>query len=118
MKINISQPVLDYENKEIKTDEKGGVLTYFDVFINSINSNVQGETPLTAEKKNQIFQLSKKMYSHKDPNFTPEELTLIKERVSKAYAPLVYGRVVEIIDGTANEEEVAQIEANENSDKK
>lgn len=111
MKIKINASVLDYEGKEIMAPGKEGekALTFFDVFINSLNGQTPNDAPLTAEKKNQIYQISKKIYSSSEPNFTPEQLTVIKERVGKSYAPMVYGKVCEVIDGT----EVPEITASE-----
>lgn len=99
MKIKIKEPILDYEGKEIKQPPEDKTLTFFDVFINSLNSQMNGEPPLPAETKNKIYQISKKIYASDEPNFTPDQLLLIKERVGKAYAPMVYGKVCEIIDG-------------------
>ncbi len=102
MKIKIRASVLDYEGKEILVPEKEGgekPLTFFEVFINSLNGQTPNEAPLTAEKKNQIYQISKKIYSSNEPNFTTEQLTLIKERVGKSYAPMIYGKVCDVIDG-------------------
>src|SRR5690349_15651679 len=102
MKIKLQDPVTDYENKPIRVPDKEGkeeTLTYFSVFINSLNSQAQGEH-LTAEMKNKIYQISKKIYMSNEPNFTPDQLVIIKDRVGKTYAPMVYGKIVEVIDGT------------------
>lgn len=103
MKINLDAPVLDYEDKPITTppDEEGATkpLTFFDVFVNALNGIGPGEQ-LPAETKNKIYQITRKIYLNKEPNLTPDQLILIKERVGKAYAPVVVGRVIDLIDGT------------------
>lgn len=103
MKIKLTDELTDYEGKPLTVpdDENTGAkksVTFFDVFINALNSQLQGEI-LTSEKKNQIYQISKKIYNSNEPNLTPEQLATIKERVGKIYAPLVYGKVCDRIDG-------------------
>lgn len=103
MKIKLRDTITDYEGKPVTVpNEETGTktpLTYFDVFINSLNSQAPGEMPLTAEKKSQIYQISKKMYQSNEPNFTTNELSLIKERIGKTYAPMVYGKICDLFDG-------------------
>lgn len=105
MRIKLKTPILDYEGKEIPAkDDPTQSITYFDVFLNALNMGPQGEI-LTPEIKNKIYQISKKMYSSNEPHFTPEQLTIIKERVGKAYTPMVYGRVCDLIDGVEDDKE-------------
>lgn len=110
MKINLKAGILDYEGKPIKIggdevpEEEKEILTYFDVFVNALNGILPGE-PVTGEIKNKIFQITKKIYANKEPNLTPDQCILIKERVGKAYAPVIVGRVNELIDGEAGSDE-------------
>lgn len=119
MRINLKQPVLDYEGKPITNPNpdtgKEEELTLFQVFVNALNGRIPNET-LTAEMKAKIYQISKKIYDSKEPNFTPDQLIIIKDRVGKSYAPVVYGKVLEIIDGTdePKQEEAKTAEAPEN----
>lgn len=103
MRIKLKTAVTDYEGTPIPGQNGEGTLNYFDIFINALNGQIQGEI-LTAEKKSMIYQLSKKIYEEKEPNFTTEQLSLIKERVGLVYAPIVYGRVCDLIDGTGEPE--------------
>lgn len=99
MKIKIHEVVTDYEGKAITMPPDDKALTYFDVFVNALNSQINAEL-IPAETKSKIYQLTKKLYSSNEPNLTTDQLTLIKERVGKGYAPMVYGKVCEVIDGT------------------
>lgn len=105
MKINLKALVLDYEGKPIKPADSEEPIRYFEVFNQALNGNIPGEM-LTAEVKSKIYQLTMKIYKEKDkePNFTPEQLTLVKERVGKSYAPIIYGRICDLIDGTGEPE--------------
>lgn len=100
MKINLRQVVLGYDDKPLTKGDKDNLeeVTYFDVFTTALAASFPNET-LTAEKKNEIYQLTMKLYKEKEPNLTVNQLTLIKERVDKAYHALVYGRVCDLIDG-------------------
>lgn len=106
MKINVKAAITDYEGKPVMIpgaeEGKETELTYFDVFIQALNSQV-GQEVLTAELKNKIYQISKKIYGSNEPNFTPDQLVIIKERVGKAYNAMVYGKVCDLIDGTDDE---------------
>lgn len=99
MRIKLKQPVLNYENKPLTAQNSSETMNFFDVFINALNGQLPNDI-LTAEVKNRIYQISKKIYKSDEPNFTTEELSLIKERVGKIYAPMIYGRVCDLIDGT------------------
>lgn len=112
MKINLKAPILDYENKPVQNKGAEEPLNFLNVFINALNSQLPSEV-LTAEVKNRIYQVSMKIYKSDEPNFTPEQLTLIKERVGKIYNPLVYGRVCDLIDGTGEPGEAQSAQATE-----
>lgn len=102
MKINLKSIILDYEDKPLIEAGTNESLEYFDVFVKGLNANIHGEM-LTAEKKNEIYQITKKLYANpKEVKLTVEQLALIKERVGKAYNPIVYGRVCDLIDGTGS----------------
>ena len=98
MKLLIKEKVLDYEGKEIVGKEGDTPLTYFDVFATALSANMPGEV-LTAEEKSRIYQCATKLFASKEPDFTVEQLSLIKERVGKVYNALVFGRVCDFIDG-------------------
>lgn len=95
MKVNLTQPIKNYDGKLIK-DEKDK-LTLKKVLVVALNSQDKNEV-ITPEQKSKIYQLSLKMYESKEPNFTVDDLSFIKERVGKFWSALVYGRVCDLID--------------------
>ena len=106
MRINLKNPIRDYEGKPIVPagETAENPLTFFDVFAIALNT-AHKEEHLTAEMKNKMYQITTKIYKDKNPNFTPDQLLLIKDRVGLVYSPLIYGRVCAIIDGTEEQEE-------------
>lgn len=103
MKIKTRVAILDYEGNPLKQDGSEDHLTFFDVFFRSLNGSIPGEM-MPAEQKNRVYQITTKMYRSDEPNFTPEELSLIKDRVGKSFAPVVVGRVTELLDGKEDNE--------------
>jgi len=124
MKIKLTEPILDYEGKSfqqgtiiitaslIQSIEKGqkedilqklklllsAPLTFRDVFFTALNSQEEGEK-LTVEQKVQMYQITKKVFSGEEPDFTLKELAFIQERVEKIYIlPLIVGRVKEVFE--------------------
>lgn len=98
MRINTELNVLDYEGNPVLEKNSQEPITIKDVFLTSLNATL-GNEMIPAETKNRIYQISIKIYDKKEADFTPEQLTLIKERVGLIYSPMIYGYICEIIDG-------------------
>jgi hypothetical protein len=106
MRINVTQPILDYEGKPITTPEfKDGKqsgergFTLRDAIVMALNNPVKDET-LLAEQKAKIFAITNKVYADKEIKLTVDESAFIKERAGKVdLSALVYGRIVEVLDG-------------------
>lgn len=111
MRVNIVQPILDYENKPLMTNKlnkKGKpvldsqnqpemVPETARNYITTALNNAAANEVFTADQKNQIFQLSNKLYAGKEVDLTPTERNLIKERVEKHYSPLICERINEML---------------------
>lgn len=103
MKIDVTQTLKDYRGKPIK--ERKIAIQLRNVISLAVNFSDQKHI-LTAEQKNKAFQISVKVWGkNKRPNLTVDDLAFIKERVGLVYSPLIYGRVCEIFDGKADEED-------------
>ena len=100
MKILTSNPVIDYQNKEIK-NEKGEVITLREIISVALNSFIEGET-LTSELKNKIYQISIKLWSKDELELTVDDAAFIKERAGKTLTALAFGRLVEVIELSAD----------------
>lgn len=96
MKIDVTQPLKDYSGKPI-LDEKGqpGELRFY--IMQALNNLPQGET-VSPEEKARCFALCTKIYSADEVEMSLDERSLIKKFAGKAYNPLAYGRICEILD--------------------
>lgn len=112
MRINVKQPILDYEGKPLKVnkmDESGSVVfdenrhpvmiseTARNYMAAALNNSIREEV-FTAEQKAQAYQLTRKLYARNEVDLTPNERYLIKERIEKhTYPPLICGRIIDIL---------------------
>jgi hypothetical protein len=103
MRINLSAPVLDYEGKPITLD--GEAFTFRDAFMQALNSltTAERQNGQGAEVKSKIFTLASKMWSGNEIDLTVDQAALVKERAGEVAAALVYGRIVELLDGNPSE---------------
>ena len=101
MKLKITEPVLDYQNKPSKIiardGKETGNLTWRDVIFVALNS-MDPQEQMSTENKAKSYQIITKAYQTNEPDFTVEERAYIIERIGKFYSPLVYGRAKEIFE--------------------
>ena len=97
MRINTNIELKDFKDEPLR-DSRGGVLTARDIMSMALNSE-DNEHRLTAEKKNQAFQIMSKLWKQDECELTVEQAALIKERVGLFYSTLTYGRICELLEG-------------------
>ena len=97
MKIRVTEPLLDYENKPIKKED-GKDLTVREAIAIALNNYLSTETP-TAEQKAKSFQISLKLYIDKDVDLTLDDRMFIKERAGVILGVVPLGRLSEILEG-------------------
>lgn len=95
MKVKVTEKIKDYDWRELPQ-------TYRDVFISALNNTIDTKEVLTTEKKNQIYQLSKKLFTSDEVDLTVTERALILERAEKLKSPLAYGRVKDLLEDSAD----------------
>lgn len=103
MRINPDQIIMGYDDKPVEVPagkDSTKEMTLRSVIIFALNS-IDRSKPLTAEKKNQAFQICVRMRPGKPLDLKVEDLAFIKERVGIFYNALVYGRVGEVFDSPA-----------------
>ncbi|MCC6172080.1 MAG: hypothetical protein IT481_08630 [Gammaproteobacteria bacterium] len=76
----------------------GKAMTLGDTVAHALLSPYAGEESIAGEEKIRRFELARKLRGAVDPALTAEDVALIKKLVAKAFAPLVVGRVWEIVD--------------------
>ena len=94
MKLDLSKPVLDINNNEIKDGE--GALTFAAIF-RSILVNDKDDENKSPEDKFKDFKLALKI-EPAEVDLTLEELTRVKTLVGKLPSTLIVGRVYEFIE--------------------
>ena len=97
MKIITTEVIKDFKGEPIK-NEKGQEVTARDIISIVLNME-DNDHRLTAEKKNQAFQIGIKLWQDKEIDLTVEQAAFIKERVGYFYSPIIYGRICELIEG-------------------
>jgi hypothetical protein len=114
MRINMNQAIKDYAGKEItqpKRDENNQLLLdennqpiiepqiLRDLLTTALNNVAPNET-LTTEQKAKIYQLSLKIWSGKEADFTVDDRAFLKERVNLIFvSPMLCGRICDILEG-------------------
>ena len=114
MRLNMKQPVLDYEGQPLmvnKTNPDGTPVLGEDhktvqepellrnYLALALNNTAQGENEVfTPEQKSKIYALTTKLYSKKEIDLTLDDRAFLKERVGKVYGPLIFGRICDILE--------------------
>lgn len=96
---DFSQPILDLKDQPVLV--QGAPLTLGIVAANALLADEKG---LTGTQKIERFELAKKIYSGGSLELSEEERVRIKELVEKNYPPLVYARVIELLETNPTQE--------------
>src|SRR5664279_5601634 len=116
MRLNMTQPVLDYELKPLlinKTNPDGSPVldenhrpvqepeTLRSYLVLSLNNKARTETePTGAEENAKRYQLTTKLYAKNEVELTSKEVVLLQERIAAIYdSPLIVGRVTDLLEG-------------------
>jgi len=97
MKIDTTVALTDLKGEQIKNN-KGEVLFSQTVMVDSLLATHQGETP-TGKEKFERYELAKKISDAKGTvEISAEEATKLKDMIAKSWAPIVVGRMYELIE--------------------
>lgn len=91
-KFNLNQPIPNLEGEPLKQGDK--VLTHGAVIRNALMQPVEGDT---GSQKLRKFEVGLKCATD-ESELSAEDITLIKKCVGDMYAPLVVGRVFNLLD--------------------
>lgn len=92
MKINVTQPILGYDDKPIQNEGKD--LTIRTVLLTALNAPIPG----SAEDKLRYFDLSMRIYKEDILDISLEDIVHIKTQVAKSFTPIVCGRLFFLFD--------------------
>ncbi len=82
-------------------DTDQSLMTLEKVATTALLLSYQDEQTLDGVEKNKRFWLAKRINTtRKDPELSPEDITLIKKLIAKAYNPLVTGQSWSMLDPT------------------
>ena len=103
--INLQQKITDsnfveMEDATVKQDgttTTDGFLTLEKVCCRSVLTCFDDKEPI--QKKDQRYRLWQKLVGQKEVKLKSEEITLLKEQISKAYTTLVYGQTADMLEG-------------------
>jgi hypothetical protein len=113
-KVNINQPVLNYEGKPFKkqkTDLAGDVVRdaegkpefedelVRDFLVGGANSQTAEEQqkPRTHEQSMKIYRLTKRLYGKTHVELLSDERTFLRDQVAKFYPPAVVGFISDLL---------------------
>jgi hypothetical protein len=94
--IDFTRVIVDLDGKPLQN--AGVDMTLGETATHALLAHYEGERNLGDDEKLKRFLLAAKIRQAKDAKLTADEIALIKKLVAKAFAPLVVGRVWEIID--------------------
>ena len=97
MKINVLQPLNDYEGKPLIENKKPVLLR--SVIISALNFTSKEAKQPTAEEKMELYQLSVKVWNTDEVDLTSEQISMIKKNTAEMFAPLVAGQTCLILEG-------------------
>lgn len=87
--------------ESMKNEVKKEPLTFRIIINNALNSLVnEGDRPeiLSGTDKAKCYEITKKIFSSKEPELTDDQVTFILQRVEKVYLlPIICGRVREFL---------------------
>lgn len=100
MKIDFSAKMTDLAGEVVKVNDKGEEKDWLlsNVVTNALTVALPGDDKLEAPEKLRMGILAQEVYGKAEIAVSPEDVTLIRERVGKAYGPLVVMKAYELLD--------------------
>lgn len=112
--MNITQVILNLDGSEFQTGDRvcptcgrpehPENMTIQDAICDSLVAQFRDEQNLSGKDKLLRFRLALKVSDLDEIELTSEETTLALKVVGKMYSPLIYGRVVQVLDPTRLQE--------------
>jgi hypothetical protein len=98
--INFTQAIVGLDGKPVQAGE-GKTSTPFtlsDASVNALLASLPEDGKLSGVDKYNYAELARKIYQNKDVILTVEEIATIKDRIGKAYGPLIVGSAWRLLD--------------------
>ncbi len=98
MHINFTRALLTLQGDTLR-DEQGKPISLRDVSQNALLGSYPDEENLPGTKKAERWRLAQRLDKGTTVRLTAEEVSLLKDLIGKAYAPLVVGQAYEMLEG-------------------
>lgn len=96
--IDFTQSLIGIDGKPLANqDPKAPPLTLGDVAIVALTGQLQGDN-LSPVDKYKLGELAHKVYGNKHAHLTAEEITTLKDRIGRGYAPAIVYPALNILD--------------------
>lgn len=96
--INFTTQLKELDGKPIVIAKDMPPLTLSDVCVNALETPLDTDKQMSGQEKFKLDQIARKIYNGKNIDLTVEEISTIKERVGKAYGPMIVGQVWKLLD--------------------
>jgi hypothetical protein len=96
--IDFTQVLIGVDGKALFNPETKVTLTLGEVAITALETMNQEDRDMPGAKKFQMDELARKIHGNKAAVLPVEDITLIKERIGKAYGPMVVGPAWRLLD--------------------
>lgn len=95
--IDFSKQITDLYNKPICDGDKNPI-TLSGLVANAILASLPEDSSLSGKDKIKLFKLAVKISEQSEVSLESEDISTIKDRVSKVYGPLIVGKIWQEID--------------------
>ena len=100
MKRNVTQAINDMSGKPISDKPEEAMLRR--ICLEVLMNTLRGDDNMPGAEKARLYALGMKIQAEAEPDLPVEDWTLIKDRIGKAYGPLVVGQAYAMIDSTTD----------------
>jgi hypothetical protein len=99
------EAVLDADGKPV-LDEAGAQqiktvpITLRPICINALKAPLEADRGMTGVKKTEIWELCGRLYREDKPYLLAAQVTLLQDRISASYGPMIVGPALLLLNGT------------------
>lgn len=97
MKINFDAPIIDLAEKPMN-DEKGDPVTLATVTVQALLATLRGDEAMAGTAKAECGHLGMRLFPGGEQDLKAEQVTMIKERIGRAFTPLIVARAWALLD--------------------
>lgn len=99
MKVDVTQIIRDLSGQPLAGKPEDATLRK--VCLEVLMNTLRGDESMSGAGKAQLYALGMRIHSEDHPDLSAEDLSLVKDRIGRAYAPLVVGQAYALLDPQA-----------------